>query len=498
VTAVLRKEVRALVPTLLVAFLMLVQAALVPDVFRVRLVALVAALAPIVLGSMVIGHEYAYRTLTLMLAQPIGRHRLFAAKAAVLAAMVATVALGALLVLPESVGRFADARQETRAFLILAPLCGLCVAPALSMLCRGPLAAIVFTIAIPGMVTLFAQIAGTVLYGFNRPQAVGDFAFAVTWPAVTVLCAAGAAATWTLFHRLQGIEGDTDLQLPSWLRTANRRPAPRVHAPWGALVRKELRLHQLAYVVALLYLLAAGALWILQTYAPELPRIPIEALSIMYSGLLVVLLGSASSAEERQLGTLPAQLLQPVAAWQQWALKIATVAGLSLLLALALPLLVNVLMNGLDNHVPWSLRFLRQVLVPFLILASISIYVSSLSSSGVRAMISAVPAMLGAVLLTMLASNLAVAMMRSQRAMLTVPTAAQIAAYRRIQSITDLGLLTGLVILAAAAFGLGFVNHRRIDRSSSALAAQVAVLLTIAVAVALFPTITAYVLSPPP
>ena len=502
-TAAVAKELRALLPAFVATLVTIMLATQTDPHVRLRLLLLVACLGPIVLGSMSIGHEYAYRTLTLMLGQPVARARLFATKAAVLMPMVAAIAVAVFFALPDGLERFEDARGQTGALLILAPLCGLCLAPALSMLCRSSLAAMVFTIAIPVLVTMAAQIAGTATHGFGNPRAVNEFAFAVTWPAIALLCLAGGFLTWHLFRRLQAIEGLTELELPSVMRgEAVRRPVARVHGPWSALIRKELRLQQLAYVVAFLYVIAASGIWSLQVYAPEFPRIPIEALSLMYSGLLAILIGAVASAEERQLGTLAAQLLQPLAMWKQWAVKVGTVVGVSLLLAIALPLLVNALVETPDARLvpaaPYGVRHLQRALVPMIVLTSASLYVSSLSSSGIRAMIASIPAIVAGGLVSMIASSLLMpATLQAVRdAVVGSPQAERVAAYRTIQWVTDAGLLVGLVLFAATAFWLGYANHRRLDRSPSTLVVQVAILAAIVAGIAVLPLVVFLTLRP--
>lgn len=52
-----------------------------------------------------------------------------------------------------------------------------------------------------------------------------------------------------------------------------------------------------------------------------------------------MLIGALASAEERGLGTLHWQMLQPYAAWKQWTIKVATALTLTALLGVALPAL---------------------------------------------------------------------------------------------------------------------------------------------------------------
>ena len=66
---------------------------------------------------------------------------------------------------------------------------------------------------------------------------------------------------------------------------------------------------------------------------PGLPEFPLAGVGILYGALLAVLIGSLASAEERQNGTLEWQLLLPMAAWKQWAVKVGTVLVLTALLS---------------------------------------------------------------------------------------------------------------------------------------------------------------------
>ena len=90
-SAALTKEVRALLPACAAIVAALVFSSGAPDALRVWLVMLVLTFGSITLGGLAFGHEYSYRTLTLLLAQPIDRRRTCAAKLAALLSMVALV-----------------------------------------------------------------------------------------------------------------------------------------------------------------------------------------------------------------------------------------------------------------------------------------------------------------------------------------------------------------------------------------------------------------------
>jgi hypothetical protein len=370
-------------------------AALLPEPLRMRAAVVVFCGGVTILGSLAFGHEYTYRTLSLLLARPFGRGMAFAAKAAVLVPMVLVVTALAVFVLQSGGRDLARAVPggEGRALLVLFPLAAVCLAPFLSMVCRSVLAAIVFTIAICGIVIAVGEITGVALYGFRNPSAVRAFTLGFTWQAMLALSAAGAAGTWWLFMRLQALDGHPDVQLPVWNRTS-AGAGRRVRSPLATLLVKELRLQHMSFIVVALYVLVAVARWALQRLAPELPRIPVEALSAIYIVLLVLLIGSIAGAEERQLGTLPSQLLLPTPAWRQWTVKAATAIGLALLLAIALPAVMALIMASPDEPRHFASRLLREPLVGVVLLTSFSLYVATMSSSGVRAIVHTIPLLL--------------------------------------------------------------------------------------------------------
>ena len=481
--AALAKEVRALLPACAAMVAALVFASGAPDFLRERLVMLVLVFGTITLGGLAFGHEYSYRTLTLLLVQPIDRRRTCATKLLVLGSAIALVCLAAVMAAP---GRpfqmFSGARGEGRAILILAPICALCMAPALSILCRSALAGIVFTVAIPGVLILFANVLATAWYGFLANDAVNTFVSTFVWRSLTIACAAGAAATWVLFARLEAIEGHAELQWPRWLR-AGSHPVDvprRVHGVLSALVRKELRLQQMAFLVTGLFVLTSAALWLLSRVNPEHWEVPIEAIAGMYGSLLLVLIGSVASAEERQLGTLPSQLLLPVAARTQWAVKVATTLSLALVLGVGLPVLVSLVFSYTDG-IAWQPRRVKAPLAVALLLTSCGLYVSSLSSSAVKAMVNSIPAVIAGAVFS---SIVGVTVMTIGHRYIAEPFAQnRYVKYELLRSFqpNSTALYIWLAVpIAALLLWFAFTNHRSTERRVARAVLQVAVLVVTA------------------
>ena len=486
----LAKEIRALAPACAAMVAALVFASGAPDMLRVRLVMLVLVFGSITLGGLAFGHEYSYRTLTLLLAQPIDRRRTCATKLIVLVSAVSVVCLAAALSAPgEPFQMFARAHRAERAVLILAPLCAVFLAPPLSILCRSALAGVVFTVAIPGVLMLIANILATAWYGLLADDAITDFVSTFVWRSMALACAAGAIATWVLFVRLEAIEGHAELQWPRWRRAGPEAIAvPRkVHGALSALVRKELRLQQMTFVVVGLFVLACAALWVLSRVNPEYWEVPIEAISGLYGGLLLVLIGAVASAEERQLGTLPAQLLLPVAARTQWAVKAGTTLALALVLGVGVPMLVSLLFSYSEG-LTWRPRRVKETLAVALLLTSSGLYVSSLSSSAVKAMVNSIPAVIaGAVF-----SSIVAAMVMSIGHRYIAGSSGQnryvnAELLRSFQANT-----TGFYLwLALSITGLflwfAFTNHRSTERRLAPAALQVAALIVTAFCGLAFP-----------
>jgi len=157
----------------------------------------------------------------------------------------------------------------------------------------------------------------------------------------------------------------------------------RQHPVW-LLVKKELHLQQMTFAATA----ACTLIWIgiaaSTRIIPGFRGFPIAVVAILYGGLLAMLIGSLASAEERELGTLEWQVLMPMAAWKQWAVKVGTVLGLAAVLSWFIPVL---LANG-------RVSFNAGHAVVILFLTAGSLYVSSLCRSGLRALIAAGPLML--------------------------------------------------------------------------------------------------------
>jgi hypothetical protein len=304
------------------------------------------------------------RDIRRMLAQPVGRVRVLAVKTVVLGVMLA--ALFTLFVVQPFNG------EPKGGVVAIATLSGLCLAPWFTMLTRSPLAGAVFGISSLGVTW--------VLLSTFLPPATAAWAF---WRLVVMFGVAGVVLTWRAFMRLEAIDGRAPHVHMAWDEAS---AVPRVRQATWAVIRKELGLQQIPFVLAAIYLIGAGRV---MGHVGEGARDVFGGVTVLYGTVLALLIGSIASAEERQLGTLDWHQLLPMASWKQWVLKACTAIGLSLALGVAVPAVILLTTSGAIRLGDWYVA----VVVLF---TAFGLYVSSLSSSSLRALLvsSAVPLLL--------------------------------------------------------------------------------------------------------
>jgi hypothetical protein len=377
------KEFRALLPAWTVCAAIIAATGLFQVSAVTPLGLLVYGLGSVGLGAQVMGQEYAHRTLGLLLSQPLSRRSLLLVKLGVLAALLAALTIIAWTALDS------HAKQELEAggwALIL--LSALFVAPFLTMLTRSAIAGMVFTVALPGILMTLINLAD-VWTGGSGAWAGDAFRQAMFWRGMFVIIAAAATGSWWMFVRLEDLEGrGHDLHLPRWLiRMREAAPAPmRRRHPMIQLVHKELHLQQMALVVAGISALMMGAAILGRYVGSDISEVFIP-ISIVYMAAMPFLIGSMASAEERQFGTLEWHLLLPVAGGTQWRVKAGVAIALALVLGVGLPALMSWIWNAPGGSRAWPTAAVALVLA-----TSLSLYVSSLTTTGIRALLTSVAA----------------------------------------------------------------------------------------------------------
>ncbi len=376
VGALIRNETRALLPTWIAAL----AAASLVAIARgdARIFSLLALLTTtIALGAQTVGHEYAHRTVNLTLALPVSRQRVYTVKLAVLAALLLGLAgYGWLVGLPEVFGR--GRVPASGPWFALAATLGL--APWLTMLCRSALAGTVFTASLPP--TLFIVL----ILILNRTAALPEHVVLTLFSRLLGLFIGVAAILgWNRFMQLEAIDGSAaGIQLRWQVRPSVREAAPG-HPLWQ-LLKKELRLQQMTFAITIVYLAGCGAAVMFR-----LPKVNdmtpvVGALTVMYVLGLPVLVGADAIAQERQLGTLAWQLQLPIPLWQQWAAKMVTVFGVALTLS------VGARIVFLDTLWPSERAPLQIPIILGIVMTALGVYISSLCSTAVRAVVTSVTA----------------------------------------------------------------------------------------------------------
>ncbi len=409
------------------------------------------------LGALSMGHQYTDRTLSLLLSLPARRERLFAVKLGVLAAMLLTLwAVAYTLV-------FGDARmpQADKTIVSLVPvLCGLFLAPWLTMVCRNPLGGAVFTLTIPGILVVAGELLGVAQYGYG--SVMEAFRMAFVWFGTLGLCVVGAVASWKMFVRLEAIDGrGQDVSLPRWLpsRSTTSPASIRRHPAW-LLVKKEMRLQQLSFALAPLYALSyLCAAWLPLVISDSLYWTALTSSAILHAALLSLVIGSTASAAERQSGTLEWQILMPIAASKQFAVKAGVAVSLAIVLGLCLPTGLFHLTRLVRSHGPaWPFGTALGPIAVITLLTSGSLYVSSLCRSGLWALVMSVPAALGAwIFLNVTMDLFGISWL--------APT--------RIPTVLTLLLITGVI---AILLRFAFTNHRSADRPAGRVWKQIILL----------------------
>jgi ABC-type transport system involved in multi-copper enzyme maturation permease subunit len=409
------------------------------------------------LGAMAIGHEYSHRTMGLLLSLPVSRLRLLLTKLGVLAVMLGGLMIVAWTTIPAT-------RMHTLfsvAFFWLPALTALFVAPWLTMLSRSPVGGAVFTLSLGGILLVVGEWIGVARYGYTRE--VDAFRLLFLWWSVAVLCATGAVMTWWTFARLQTIDGrGTELHFTP--RTGAIGRGLTRHNPGWLLVKKELRLQQLALALAGCYALG-HAIAAFSSISPPWLEDTTTIMTLLPAGLLAILIGSMASAEERHWRTLDSQLLLPMGSSRQWHIKVMVVLGLTSALALGLPATLFRLLP-VDPQI--ASQAARQLYAPgtVIVLAALtvlSLYVSTLCSSGMWALILSLPA---AALMTVLVLTLGDTMGGILNSLGRPPDWPVV---QRTAAVLALAVM-------AVVLRLALTNHRSADRSPWRTVTQVGIL----------------------
>jgi hypothetical protein len=484
------KDLRALLPTWCVFALTIAIAA---SGLGTSIALLVYLMGCSMLGAMVIGHEFSHRTISALLTLPIGRRQMLLTKLAVLALMVAGLGVvaaawhvGDVTSVNRGMERYLPQAPAGASALVLPALCGLCVAPWLTMLGRSPLAGAVFTCATFCLMWFAGQVIGVLMYGMRPEVATPMMTLrtAIAWNGTLAACAIAAAGMWFTFARLQATEfRSVSLDVrrrfvprarPLVATQVQPLPSRRGHWLWK-LTAKEIRLQSLTLVIGGLYVLAWYAVVNSRSLLPESLQLPLGMVTPIFGGTVGLVVGSFASAEERHLGTAAWQGLLPVAAWRQWTVKVVSALTIALVIGAGLPRILELVTPGLLPF--YDFMPATQPLIVLIVTIS-SLYVSSLSTSGLRAVVTSIAVLAGSVWLFSRSFELLI----KTAAAAILPLLRSAGWFRYRHDIhTDVVMPPGLFVAPVLALcGLAFVlglamsNHRSAERRGRRLWTQMA------------------------
>lgn len=368
-----------------------------------------------VLGPVCIGHEFQHRTMGLLLSLPVSRRRLWWEKMAVLgAAMVGLFAWMELLWGTEvgQVPVFAADQEmglKSLVLLLLPLLVGFSSGPALALLARGTIGGVALTFLCPW----FLFMIGIVLVpGYWLSHAGGPELELGGWIiTVSFYCCVLFLFGCRRFQCLEDIQGrGQELSLPPALAKPFAEFTGRLTLGQGGvlghLVRKEVRLHLPAFMVAS----GLVAMW-LALVAVVSARPTVDKGFLMLPTVLLclgipVIAGIVSTAEERSLGLLDWHLTLPVSAQRQWLVKVLVAFVVNGVLGLLLPgLLWHAAAWVLGGERPTGLD--ARDTVPFtlgnVVIFCAALYASTASGNSMRALVGAIVLFLVGAMVTNLA-----------------------------------------------------------------------------------------------
>lgn len=452
-------EARAQLNMLVMSLAALAAAALLPWHDASGLTIAVFAYAAVFLGAQSVGHEYSHRTLTMVLAQPVSRARLYLVKLAVLLVMLAILAGATALALGSELRTLPPDLRTV--FWGLPALGAVLIAPFMTMTARSVLGGALMSLFVGGWVWILLSLAALWTVGGSGGDtsaiALRNLPFAV----ITLSAVTGVLG-WRRFMHLEALEGAMAISLPR-LRAGSDA---RTYQPWRALIGKELHLQQLALVITFQYVVTWSIFASVVKTVPSWSSFPLSAATLVYCMILPLIVGAIASAEERQGGTHGWQLLQPVAAWQQWLMKLLVVFVLSSACGIGLPL---ALASVLRDRVTFEVA--QQVATACLFLTSGALYLSSVSTSAVRAIALALPVGLGLGLLLQTVSRALGPSVSS--------SASDMLRFGWVGAVTSPAFVA---IVTPVLLWFGFVNHSSTEQPLSRAIAQGAAIAVVAAA----------------
>lgn len=371
------------------------------------------------LGPICFGQEFQHRTMGLLLSQPVSRRRLWWEKLAMLGAGMFGLFAWMELLWGSEVGQvpsFAGSGEELLKvvhLLVLPWLIGFCTGPALTLLAGSIIGGVALTFLCPWFLTMLVLAVIPEIWISHSGMDVRSNSALIS---LGFYCGALFLFGCHRFGRLEDIQGrGTELTLPAALAKPLAKFTGRFtlgrSSVLGHLVRKEVRLHLPALVVALglvaLWLALVVAVFARATMDKRFLMLPIVLLCLG----IPVIAGIVAVAEERSLGVHEWHLTLPVSARRQWGVKVLVALGVNVAFGILLPGLLAHASSWLANNPQLVAEIPGSGVPPFLIANAVifcaALYASSASANSMRALVGAIVLFLAGAMVMNLAQYLA-------------------------------------------------------------------------------------------
>ena len=384
-SALVRKEIRLLLPAWIAAMLLVMAPILLgrlidendPIGVTNMLTAFGVAIGCVILGLAGMGREISSHTFSLLLAQPRPRAEYWRAKLGVLLASLIPLALFLSLMNLQFVPQ--GDRWDMAGFWFITACVAVTGGLWTTLLFRQIVAAFWISVVLP-----FAILATTLQVDDERVRTILTIVLMLAY-SVAGYC----FAHWQFRHAQDTAWTGGDVSLPSiahWLPWKRTATAIQTSHPYRALLGKEFQFQQVNFLLGGLLVLVQVVVLLLQKFADRTEPSVLEMIAENFWGiwiLMPLLVGCGSVAEERKLGTLEPQLCLPVSRAWQFAIKALVTLVCGIILGALVPVALSVFnpgrgMNWREFALPWTLTCAS--------LALVSLYASSLTHQMLQAL----------------------------------------------------------------------------------------------------------------
>lgn len=364
------------------------------------------ALGCVVLALTTFGQEFALRTFTLTLAQPVDRKRIWRTKTIILAVAMSVVAAAMIVSIRQLIATYwqtppgydpyyyfsvahnvfnnrATAFPASVIAAILIAVTAVSGSLWTTVLFRNFFTALSITILLPSMLVVWLS-----QYIFGEPSRHAATIAVVAFG--TYSFAGFVFARWAFLRAQDVLWVGENISLSSGTtkRFAFITSFQRT-SPLAALVRKEIELQQVSLIIAgvmiVVHVLTLGLRpFMSPNYTGNVIATLVTFVYIIWLAL-PVLIGSASIADERRLGTMETLLTQPVPRWMQLLVKLTITLLLSFLFGCVVPVVIEKFAGT-----PWATRFILEprfqpLALTSLFLAAVAFFSSTMARSSLDA-----------------------------------------------------------------------------------------------------------------